>query len=362
MWEGIRYLEKRTTVNFAQKDNVITLSCRYKDPGKASDLVASMLTELNDYMSGEVKRVADTNRKYLEAQVEKTSDPFIKAKIYTLIAQHIETSAMAEAKENFTFKVLDPPRVPDKRISPEDDDGADHVRGIAVRGNFRCVPDRVRGEDGQEGGRVESMRGVVVRKADGQAFEKGRINANYRTGEYYMKRYSKVATIGLVGVLLLIAVGTAYPQVGGGAPASGVYGTGGPLVPQAITIPEQAGRVTPGPEAEAMQQMTPAQRIAVEAELGMTRGQLTPQATEALKARPEFQNLSPEEIAKGKGLLEKKEKGAEKKEPEKRESTAPEKTMIREEPKTTSLFDRYKSNRQIPSNLDGLETLWLCVL
>ncbi len=119
MWEGIRYLEKRTTVNFAQKDNVITLSCRYKDPGKASDLVASMLTELNDYMSGEVKRVADTNRKYLEAQVEKTSDPFIKAKIYTLIAQHIETSAMAEAKENFTFKVLDPPRVPDKRISPK---------------------------------------------------------------------------------------------------------------------------------------------------------------------------------------------------------------------------------------------------
>ena len=183
----------------------------------------------------------------------------------------------------------------------------------------------------------------MVRKADGQAFEKGRINANYRTGEYYMKRYSKVATIGLVGVLLLIAVGTAYPQVGGGAPASGVYGTGGPLVPQAITIPvEQAGRVTPGPEAEAMQQMTPAQRIAVEAELGMTRGQLTPQATEALKARPEFQNLSPEEIAKGKGLLEKKEKGAEKKEPEKRESTAPEKTMIREEPKTTSLFDRYR--------------------
>ncbi len=119
MWDGIRYLEKRTTVNFAQKDNLITLSCRYKDPGEARDLVASMLTELNDYMSGEAKRVADTNRKYLEAQIERTSDPFIRAKLYTLIAQHIETSAMAEAKENFTFKVLDPPRVPDKRISPK---------------------------------------------------------------------------------------------------------------------------------------------------------------------------------------------------------------------------------------------------
>jgi uncharacterized protein involved in exopolysaccharide biosynthesis len=78
-----------------------------------------MLTELNDYMSGEARRVADTNRKYLEAQIDNTADPYIKARIYTLIAQHIETSAMAEAKENFTFKVLDPPRVPDKRISPK---------------------------------------------------------------------------------------------------------------------------------------------------------------------------------------------------------------------------------------------------
>jgi len=119
MWDGIRYLGNRTTVNFAQKDNLITLSCRYKDPGKASELVSSMLAELNDYMSGEAKRVADTNRKYLEAQIDKTSDPFIKAKLYTLIAQHIETSTMAEAKENFTFRVLDPPRVPDRRISPK---------------------------------------------------------------------------------------------------------------------------------------------------------------------------------------------------------------------------------------------------
>ncbi len=119
MWDGIRYLGKRTTVNFTQKDNLITLSFRYKDPKKASELVASMLAELNDYMSNEARRVADTNRKYLEAHIENTSDPFIKAKLYTLIAQHIETSAMAEAKENFAFKVLDPPRVPDRRVSPK---------------------------------------------------------------------------------------------------------------------------------------------------------------------------------------------------------------------------------------------------
>jgi uncharacterized protein involved in exopolysaccharide biosynthesis len=70
-------------------------------------------------MASEAKRVADTNKYYLEAQLDKAADPFIKAKIYGLIAQQIETSVMAEVKENFAFKVLDPPRVPDAKIGPK---------------------------------------------------------------------------------------------------------------------------------------------------------------------------------------------------------------------------------------------------
>jgi uncharacterized protein involved in exopolysaccharide biosynthesis len=42
----------------------------------------------------------------------------IKQKIYSLIAQQIETSMMAEVKENFAFKVIDPPMTPDKKIKP----------------------------------------------------------------------------------------------------------------------------------------------------------------------------------------------------------------------------------------------------
>ena len=118
-WKGLRYLQKHMIVTFTQKDNLITLAFQYSDPNKTAEIVGYMLGELNDHMSGEAKRVADTNRHYLEAQLDKTADPFIKAKLYALIAQQIETSVMAEVKENFSFKVLDPPRVPDKRIKPK---------------------------------------------------------------------------------------------------------------------------------------------------------------------------------------------------------------------------------------------------
>jgi uncharacterized protein involved in exopolysaccharide biosynthesis len=119
MWAGIRFLEAAIKVNPVQKDNMIQITADFKDPKVAKDLVNYTLTELIEYMSSEARRVAETNKKYLETQLDKTADPFIKAKLYSLIAQQIETSMMAEVKENFAFKIIDPPRVPDKKIRPK---------------------------------------------------------------------------------------------------------------------------------------------------------------------------------------------------------------------------------------------------
>jgi uncharacterized protein involved in exopolysaccharide biosynthesis len=63
--------------------------------------------------------VATINRQYLEDQLGKTADPLIRQKIYNLIAQQLETSMMAEVKENFAFKIIDPPKVPDKKTAPK---------------------------------------------------------------------------------------------------------------------------------------------------------------------------------------------------------------------------------------------------
>jgi uncharacterized protein involved in exopolysaccharide biosynthesis len=119
MWAGIRLLRSDLKINVRQKDNAIEISMLHRNPEKAASITASAIDELNEYMSGEAKRVADTNRKYLESQLDKTPDPFIKSKIYTLIAQQLEKAMMAEVKENFAFKIIDPPRVPDKKVSPK---------------------------------------------------------------------------------------------------------------------------------------------------------------------------------------------------------------------------------------------------
>lgn len=118
-WNAIRYLNRIFRVNHNQREGIIELTAEFRDPKTSADIINNILTELTDYMSSEAKRVAETNRKYLESLIDKNSDPLIRQKIYSLIAQQIETSMMAEVKEDFAFKVLDPPRVPDRKIKPK---------------------------------------------------------------------------------------------------------------------------------------------------------------------------------------------------------------------------------------------------
>ena len=119
MWSGMKYLRSATEVVTNPKDAAIVVTFDYPDRKLSAQILTLILKELTERMSGEAKRVAEANKKYLESQVDTTADPFIKAKIYALIADQIENMMMAEVKENFAFKVIDPPRAPLDKIRPK---------------------------------------------------------------------------------------------------------------------------------------------------------------------------------------------------------------------------------------------------
>jgi len=119
LWDGLRELDETVAIISNTKEKTITISVDSEDPFMAAQIVGYFLSALNEQMSSEAKRVAMINRKYLEEQLLQTADPYIKQKIYNMIAQQIETSMMAEVKENFAFKILDRPKVPDKKIKPK---------------------------------------------------------------------------------------------------------------------------------------------------------------------------------------------------------------------------------------------------
>ena len=118
-WAGIRRLDGIVTINYNLKDDIITISADYYNPEIAAQIINYFIITLTDHMSSEAKRIANTNKEYLENQLKETKDPIVQQKIYSLIADKIETTMMAEVKEGFAFKVLDPPMAPDKKSKPK---------------------------------------------------------------------------------------------------------------------------------------------------------------------------------------------------------------------------------------------------
>ena len=117
--DGIRALDRMTKINYNTKEDIITVSVNFRDAKMAAKIADYFVLALNDHMSGEAKRIANINKAYLEDQLRQTSDPLVQQKIYALIAEKIETMMMAEVKEGYAFKVLDPPMTPDRKSKPK---------------------------------------------------------------------------------------------------------------------------------------------------------------------------------------------------------------------------------------------------
>ena len=151
--------------------------------------------------------------------------------------------------------------------------------------------------------------------------------------------FKKISAIILLIILLSFQNAVyAQAQQSGGAAAPASSGSAQPTIQpsvQSTALPQ----MTPQ-QAGAYQQLSPSQQQAITQELGKTGGKVTPQAIETLKGRPEFQNISPADVEKGKQLLEQKETTDSKGQERMNLITRPEKTIIGGEATGDSLFDR----------------------
>ncbi|MDA8125061.1 MAG: SLBB domain-containing protein, partial [Deltaproteobacteria bacterium] len=147
-----------------------------------------------------------------------------------------------------------------------------------------------------------------------------------------MKRDSGNHIVSLLMLVLLFPLALAFPAAAQNITAQPLPGImmGQPSAPSQMT----------SQQADAYQKLTPAQQGAVQSELGKSGGRLTPEAIETLKARPEFKGLTPEDVAKGRLLLEEGKKSGSRTGTEKIAAPSPNKAVAAETAKEKSLFDR----------------------
>ena len=100
--------------------DILTLAFEHEDPRFAKIMVANYLAELSESLREETLEEAAQNKRFLEEQLDGTSDILLKEKLWLLLSKEIEKEIFLKAQRYHGFIVLDPPVAPDpnKKVKP----------------------------------------------------------------------------------------------------------------------------------------------------------------------------------------------------------------------------------------------------
>jgi uncharacterized protein involved in exopolysaccharide biosynthesis len=119
--DAYKVLKSMLTVSIDRKTEIITVKFDHEDPRFAKIMAELYLTELSESLREETLKDAKENKRFLQEQLERTSDALLKVKISELLAREIEKETFARAQKYYSFIVLDPPISPDtdKKVKPK---------------------------------------------------------------------------------------------------------------------------------------------------------------------------------------------------------------------------------------------------
>ena len=117
-WDAIRAARDRLKVFVNKK--VGTVSVSYESPSAegSANIVKYYLDEGKTRLQEEAFDRASKNKKFIEEQIGKTVDALTRDRLYSLYGQEVEREMMARNREQFGFRVVDAPRVPDRKSGP----------------------------------------------------------------------------------------------------------------------------------------------------------------------------------------------------------------------------------------------------
>lgn len=97
---------------------LVTLSVDHPSPLLAQQWVAWLVDDVNEQMRQRDIEEAQKSIEYLKQQLGQTALSEMQQIFYQLIEKQTQTIMLANARKEYVFKIIDPPIVPEEKISP----------------------------------------------------------------------------------------------------------------------------------------------------------------------------------------------------------------------------------------------------
>jgi uncharacterized protein involved in exopolysaccharide biosynthesis len=118
-WDAIRVAKDRLRVTTNKRAGTVSISFESPFAEGSADIVKYYLDEGKSRLQEEALDRAVKNKKFIEEQIGKTIDALTRDRLYSLYGQEVEREMMGRNREQFGFRVIDSPRIPDRIFKPK---------------------------------------------------------------------------------------------------------------------------------------------------------------------------------------------------------------------------------------------------
>lgn len=120
VWKAFEEFDRN--IRFVSVDNktgLVTLTIEWKDPIRAAQWANKLVNIVNARLRAEAVEDADKSISYLKEQLGVTSEVEVQQAIYRLIEAQIKRRMVANTREEYAFKVIDPAVTPERPARPK---------------------------------------------------------------------------------------------------------------------------------------------------------------------------------------------------------------------------------------------------
>jgi len=114
MWDACKkFNEDVRSVSEDRDTGLVTLSIEWKDPELAAQWAAKLVDRVNHKMRQRAIRDAEKSLDYLRQEIQRTGSVEVQEAIYRIVESQIKQIMLANVRDEYSFKIIDPPAVPD---------------------------------------------------------------------------------------------------------------------------------------------------------------------------------------------------------------------------------------------------------
>lgn len=118
-WDAYKIFDGIRSISQDKKSGMITLAVEWKDPELAAKWANQLIDRINAYQKAQAITEAKESIAYLKQELEQTSVVEMRQSIYRLIEAQTKQIMLANVRDDYAFKVIDPAVVPQEKVKPK---------------------------------------------------------------------------------------------------------------------------------------------------------------------------------------------------------------------------------------------------